>query len=223
MHNCLSLLGWWITILTILPAEHSPTWTSHTWVLEQAQIVWYVSLPIDTSPHSRMNRLLLSKIIATKAFEIKHVSVLVLLDRLPWHHNLRRVSAHCWRYTNWINSQLLHSEKATWYHWHLLTPVPYYYPLDNEFCVREWGIHCTYTWAVLKSHATYLLYWIYSLKHSSTDLAPGELVLWNSGQGMHPVLPTLSSYESTGHGLHQGNLSLTPWPLNTRVRSVVLW
>jgi len=40
---------------------HSPTWTSHPWALEQVQIVWYVSLPIDTSPRSRMYRLLLSK------------------------------------------------------------------------------------------------------------------------------------------------------------------
>jgi len=37
-------------------------------------------LPTDTSPHLRVYRLLLSKIIATKAFEIKHASALVLLE-----------------------------------------------------------------------------------------------------------------------------------------------
>ena len=49
---------------------HSPTSTFHLWVVEQAQIVWYVSLPIDTRPCSRMYRLLLNKSLprTNKAF-----------------------------------------------------------------------------------------------------------------------------------------------------------
>ena len=79
MHNCLSLLGWWITTLTVPLAEH--TVPLYPWASTNRLVCL---LPTDTSPQLRVYRLLLSKIIATKAFEIKHASVLVLLEL----HNL---------------------------------------------------------------------------------------------------------------------------------------
>ena len=37
--------------------------------------------------------------------------------------------------------------------------------------------------------------------HSAVDVVPVERVVWNSGQGVHILLPTLGSYEAMGHGL----------------------
>jgi len=56
---------------------HSPT---HPWALKQAQIVWYVSLPIDTSPHSRMYRLLLSKSLPQKLSKSNMMSLYSIIQ-----------------------------------------------------------------------------------------------------------------------------------------------